>query len=129
MEEERSLMIDIVGDVMKAPLPKASTSRSSSDASSGGAASDAVEADVEDIIDPRELARSYDFGASSVTVSRIRQLESLGYMNQGRRLCQSQTQMKLLSSKIFLLRDCGCRLIMPSLRFCSNSGCSCVSGP
>jgi hypothetical protein len=71
MEEECSTMIDIVGDVMKAPLPEASTSSSSSDASSRGAASDAVEADVEDAIDPLELGWSYDFGASLVTVSRI----------------------------------------------------------
>jgi hypothetical protein len=72
MEEERLLMIDIMGDVMKAPLPEASTGSSSSDASLGGAASNAVEADVEDVIDPCELAWSYDFGASSVTVSHIR---------------------------------------------------------
>jgi hypothetical protein len=50
MEEERSPMINIVGDVMKAPLIEASTCSSSSDASSWGAASDAAEADVEDVI-------------------------------------------------------------------------------
>jgi hypothetical protein len=30
-------------------------------------------------VDPRELTRSYKFGASSVTVGRICQMESLGY--------------------------------------------------
>jgi hypothetical protein len=42
-------------------------------------ASDDVEAEAKDtiVVDPREYARSYDFGASSVTVGRIRQLESL----------------------------------------------------
>jgi hypothetical protein len=72
MEEEHSPMIDIVGDMSKATLPEASTCSSSSDASSWGAASDAAEADIEDVIDPRKLAWSYDFGASSVTVGRIR---------------------------------------------------------
>jgi hypothetical protein len=56
MEEERSPMINIVGDVRKAPLPEALTGSSSSDASSLGAASDAAEADVEDAVDPCELA-------------------------------------------------------------------------
>jgi hypothetical protein len=68
MEEERLPMIDIVGDVMKASLPEALTGSSSSDASSMEAASDAIEADV----DPRELTQSYDFGASSFTLTRIR---------------------------------------------------------
>jgi hypothetical protein len=78
MEEERSSLIDIVGDVTKA-LPEASTGSSLSDASSGEAASDAAKADIEDITDPDKLARSYDFGASLVTVRCIRQLECLGY--------------------------------------------------
>jgi hypothetical protein len=80
MEEERSLILDIVGDVSKVPLSEVSTDSSSSDASSGGgAASDEAKAKVEDtvVVDPREFARSYDFGASFVTVGRIRQLESL----------------------------------------------------
>jgi hypothetical protein len=68
MEEEHSLIINIVGDMSKAHLPEASIGSSSFDASSGGATRDAVKADVEDAVDLRELARSYDFGASSVTV-------------------------------------------------------------
>jgi hypothetical protein len=83
MEEEGLPMIDIVGDMPKAPLPEASIGNSSSDASSGGAASESAEANVEDVVDPRELARSYDFGSSSVTVGRIQQLESLGYFAEG----------------------------------------------
>jgi hypothetical protein len=83
MEGEGSPAIDIVGDVMKASLPKASTSSSSSDSSSREAASDAAKGDVEDTTDPRELAWRYDFGASSVTVSRIRQLESQRYFAEG----------------------------------------------
>jgi hypothetical protein len=83
MEEERSPLIDIVGDVVKVTLPEASTCSSSSDTSSGEVASDATKADVEDTTDPRELAWSYDFGASSVTVGRIRQLESMGYFAEG----------------------------------------------
>jgi hypothetical protein len=50
-----------------------------SDASSRGAASNVAKAEAEDTVDPRELARSYDFGASLVTVGHIRQLESLSY--------------------------------------------------
>jgi hypothetical protein len=34
-------------------------------------------------VDPSELAWSYDFGASSVTVGRIRQLETLRYFAEG----------------------------------------------
>jgi hypothetical protein len=30
-------------------------------------------------VDPREFAWSYDFGPSTITVGRIRQLEALGY--------------------------------------------------
>jgi hypothetical protein len=83
MEEEHSPVIDIVGDVTKAPLPEALSGSSSSDASLGETASDVAEDDVEDVVDPHELARSYDFRASLVTVSRIRQLESLGYFVEG----------------------------------------------
>jgi hypothetical protein len=71
MEDERSPMIDMVGGVMKAALPEASSVSSLSDVSSGGAASDAAEANIEDVIDPCELAWSYDFGASSLTTSCI----------------------------------------------------------
>jgi hypothetical protein len=121
-------MIDIVGDVTKAPLCEASTGSSLSNAPSGGAASDAVEADIEDAVDTHELVRSYDFRASSVTVSRIRQLESRARcVNRGRRLCRSQTQTKSLSLKNFLLWDCECCLILLSLKFCSNSGSNCIT--
>jgi hypothetical protein len=65
-------MIDIVGGVTKAPLPEASSVSSLSDTSLGGAASDAAEANIEDVINPCELVRSYDFGAPSLTASRIR---------------------------------------------------------
>jgi hypothetical protein len=34
-------------------------------------------------MDPCELARSYEFGASLVTVGRTRQMESLGYFPEG----------------------------------------------
>jgi hypothetical protein len=73
----------IVGDVTMASLPEASIGSSLSDASLGEAASDAAKADVEDTTDTRKLAQSYDFGASSVTVSHIWQLESLGYFVEG----------------------------------------------
>jgi hypothetical protein len=72
MEEERSPMINIMGGVTKAPLPEASSVSSLSDASSGGAASNAAEAKIEDVVDPCELVRSYDFRAPLLTASRIR---------------------------------------------------------
>jgi hypothetical protein len=56
---------------------------SSSDASSRGVTRDVAEAGAEDAMDPRELAQSYDFEMSSVTVGRIRQLESLRYFAKG----------------------------------------------
>jgi hypothetical protein len=79
MEEECSPIFDIVGDASKVPLLEDSMASSSSGASIGGAASDEAEAEAEDtvVVDPRESLRSYDFGASSITVGRIQQLESL----------------------------------------------------
>jgi hypothetical protein len=53
MEEERSLIIDIVGDMSKAPLLEALTASSSSDTSSGGATSNVAKAEAEDGLDPR----------------------------------------------------------------------------
>jgi hypothetical protein len=81
-----------------------------------------AEADIEDADDPRELARSYDFGAHSVAIGHIRQLKSLGYYVEGlarepgRRLSQSQTPTRPLSFMSFLLQDCRCRLIPLSWR-------------
>jgi hypothetical protein len=83
IEEEHSPIIDIVGDMPNAPLPEALMASSSSDASSGGAASDVAEIEAEDVVDPREHEQCYDFGASSVIVGRIQQLESLRYFAEG----------------------------------------------
>jgi hypothetical protein len=86
MEGEGSPVIDIVGNALKGPLPEASEASmasSSSDTSSSRAASDVAETGAEASVDPRELTRSYEFGASSVTVGRIRQMESLGYFAEG----------------------------------------------
>jgi hypothetical protein len=69
LEGERSPIIDIVDDTLKAPLLEASSTSSSSDTSSGGVGSDEDEA--EDTMDLCKPAQSYDFGASSVTVGRI----------------------------------------------------------
>jgi hypothetical protein len=72
VEGEGSPAIDTVGDVMKASLPQASTGSSLSDSSSREAASNASKGDIEDTTDPCKLAQSYDFRASSITVSHIR---------------------------------------------------------
>jgi hypothetical protein len=62
MEGEHSPTIHIMGDMLKAPLSEASTASSLSDTSSRGAASDAIKAEAEDVMDPCEFARSYDLG-------------------------------------------------------------------
>jgi hypothetical protein len=72
MEGEGSPIIDIVGDASKGPLSEASMASSSSNASSSGAASDVAETEAEAFVDPRELKWSYEFGASLITVGRIR---------------------------------------------------------
>jgi hypothetical protein len=117
--------------VLNDMLPEASTTESSSEASSSGAASDA--ADCETSTDPHELTWSYDFGASSVTVSHIHQLEALRYFSDGRRviretrLCRSQIQMKLSSSRSSLLQGYRCHLIRFLPRSCSSIRCSCIN--
>jgi hypothetical protein len=83
MEGEGSPVIDIVGDALKVLLPEASMASSSSDSSLGGLASDVAEAAAEDTVDLHKLVQSYDFRMSSVTVGRIRQLESLRYFAKG----------------------------------------------
>jgi hypothetical protein len=74
MEEECSLILDIMGDKSEVPRPEVSTTSSLSEASSGGGSSDTTDAEAEGIgaMDPRKSARSYDFGTSIITVSRIR---------------------------------------------------------
>jgi hypothetical protein len=85
MEEEHSPVLDIVGDEPKASLLEASVRGSSSgDTSSGESKNGAnVEGKESRVVDPRESAWSYDFGASTVTVGRIQQLEALGYFAEG----------------------------------------------
>jgi hypothetical protein len=83
MEGEGSPVIDIVGDASKCPLPEDSITSSSTDASLVGASSVVAEAEAEVSADPLELAWSYEFRASLVTVGCIRQMESLGYFAEG----------------------------------------------
>jgi hypothetical protein len=56
MEEECSLILDIVGDETEAPRLEISAIGSSSEDSSGGGSGDNVDAEAEDIrvVDPRE---------------------------------------------------------------------------
>jgi hypothetical protein len=74
MEEEHSLILDIVGDEPEAPWLEVSVTGSSSKDSSGGGSGDDADAKVEDIrvVDLHESVRSYNFGASTVTVGHIR---------------------------------------------------------
>jgi hypothetical protein len=72
MEGEGSPVIDIMCDALKGPMLEALTASYSSDASSLGVTIDVAEAKAEVSVDPRELTRSYNFGASLVTVCCIR---------------------------------------------------------
>jgi hypothetical protein len=85
MEEERAPVLYIVGDEPDVPRPEISATSSSSRVSSGGWSRDDADTKAERIrgVDPRESMQSYDFGASTVTVDRIRQLELLGYFAKG----------------------------------------------
>jgi hypothetical protein len=84
-------------------------------------------------MDLSELTWSYDFGASSVMVSHIRKLESLGYFAEGsahepREETVSEVKPnKAIVFEDFLPRDCVCHLILLSLRFCSNSESRCIN--
>jgi hypothetical protein len=90
MEEERSPVLDIVGDESGASHPKASRSEASAmnysswDTSSGRSENGiVVEGEDNGAMDPCESAQSYDFSASIITVGRIRRLEVLGYCVEG----------------------------------------------
>jgi hypothetical protein len=90
MSEECSPLLDVVGDVsevarLDAARLELSASSSSSEDSSGGGSSEDAEAEIEKVVvvDPHESARSYDFGLSTITVGRIRQLEALRYFAEG----------------------------------------------
>jgi hypothetical protein len=83
MEGEGSPAIDIMGDALKGPSSEASTTSSSSDTSSSGVASDVAKTGAEASVESHKLTQSYEFGTSSVTVGRIRQMESLGYFAEG----------------------------------------------
>jgi hypothetical protein len=133
MEGEGSLVIDIVGDAPKGPLSETSTASSSSKASSSGAASDVVETEAEASVDPRELMWSYEFRASLVAVGRIRQIESLGYFAEGsarqprEEIILEPNFDEAVVLKSFSPRDCGCRLIVCSPRFCLSFRCSYIN--
>jgi hypothetical protein len=85
MEGERSPILDVVGEEAEVSRPEVSvTGSSSEDTSSGGSENGAnVEGEESGAVNPRESVRSYDFGALTVTVGRIRQLEVLGYFVEG----------------------------------------------
>jgi hypothetical protein len=78
MEEERSPILDIVGDGPEASRPEASAIGSSSGDTLSGGSKNGTDAES-GAMDPPESARSYDFGASTITAGCIRQLEALGY--------------------------------------------------
>jgi hypothetical protein len=118
-----------------APLSKASKTASSYDDSLEVAASDDAETQGEDalVMDPRKAAQSYDFGASSVTVGRIRQLETLGYFVEGS-ACEpgEETVLELADDEVvvfeeFSSRGFECHLSWLSPRSCLNIGCNCIS--
>jgi hypothetical protein len=78
-------ILDIVANEPEAPRLEMSATGSLSEDSSRRGSRDNVDDKAEDIrvVDPHESVWSYDFGASTVSVSHIRQLESLGYFAKG----------------------------------------------
>jgi hypothetical protein len=73
IEEECSLILNIVGDELEAPQLEVSVTGSSSEDSSGGGSGDNAEAKAENAgtVIPLESMRSYDFSASTITVGHI----------------------------------------------------------
>jgi hypothetical protein len=86
MEGERSPVIEEVvgGEKEVSRQEETLTGSSSRDASSDkfGYCTEAQGKESE-TVDPHESSRSYDFGASTVTIGRISQLETLGYFAKG----------------------------------------------
>jgi hypothetical protein len=86
LEGDRSPVPDeIPAGKTEVPRPKATATGSpskgdSGDRSKGGSSGCDEESTA---MDPRESKHSYDFRPSTVTVSRIRQLEALGYFIEG----------------------------------------------
>jgi hypothetical protein len=80
------------------------------------------------VVDLSEASRSYLFGPSMVTVSRIREMASLCYFADGdaqapgEEVFWSLQMRKLWCWRKFLRPGFICLLSMRSLRFCSSSG-------
>jgi hypothetical protein len=63
-----------------------------------------------------ENLRTYYFGQSTITISKIKEMVEKGYfraelVNQGPKLCRSWTTMKPWYTKTFLSLACACLLI------------------
>jgi hypothetical protein len=85
VEVERSPILDVVGDDTEVSRLEATTIGSLSGDTLSGRTRDGIDAQGKEseAVDPRDSMWSYDFGASTVTVGRIRQLEALGYFAEG----------------------------------------------
>jgi hypothetical protein len=73
MEGEHSPILDVVGNEAEVSRPEATVTTTSSGDIMSGRSGDGTDAQGEEsgAVDPRESARSYDFGALTVTVGRI----------------------------------------------------------
>jgi hypothetical protein len=86
MEGERSpVPEEVVAGEAEVSRPKAIATGSSSGGDSSDRSGDGTGGHDEEsrAVDPREFEQSYDFGLSTVTVGRIRQLEARGYFIEG----------------------------------------------
>jgi hypothetical protein len=86
MEGEHSLVLEeVVGGKIEVSRPKAIVAGSSSRDASSDRSGYGFDAQGEEnrVVDPCESARNYDFGALTVTVGHIQQLEALGYFAEG----------------------------------------------
>jgi hypothetical protein len=86
MEGERSSVPEeVVAGEAEVSWPEATATGSSSGCDFGDRSGDGTGSQDEEsgVVDPPESERSYDFGPSTITVSRIQQLEALGYFVEG----------------------------------------------
>jgi hypothetical protein len=120
MEEERSPVIEgVVGGEAEAEAEVSRPEETPTSSLFGDALSNKsgdgtyAQGEESETVDPRESSRSYDFGASMITIGRIRQLEALGillrvsHMSRGKRLFWSRP-MKSLSLRSFSRQGFGC---------------------
>jgi hypothetical protein len=124
----------VVGEVEVPRSKAAATGSSSRDASSDRSGEGTNAQDVESrTVDPRESTQSYDFGASTITVGRIWQLDALGYFSEGsarepeEEVLSEPANDEAIVFRSFLQRGSGCCCNQSSLISWLSFECSFTS--